>query len=77
MVREAPTDATTSDNTIGVDRVLDMAQEFPHVHFRGIDIGNIALRHWVLLKQTLTKHKLNSSSHRHSTPSAQCDVRDA
>ena len=30
--------------TLLVDRVMDMAREFPRVQFRGIDIGDIASR---------------------------------
>ena len=45
MVREAPADTTTSNNIIDIDRVLDMAREFSHVHFRGLDIGDIASLH--------------------------------
>jgi hypothetical protein len=41
LVREAPADTTTSNNIIDIDRVLDMAREFSHVYFRGIDIGDI------------------------------------
>lgn len=42
MVREAPADTTTLNN-LYIDRVIDMAREFSHVHFRGIDIGDIGL----------------------------------
>ena len=45
MVREAPADTTTSNNIIDIDRVLDMAREFSHVYFRGIDIGEIVSLH--------------------------------
>ena len=43
------------NNIIGIDRVMDMSQEFPHAHFRGIDIGDIVFHHSVPLTQPLNQ----------------------
>lgn len=78
VAREALTDATTSNNIIGVDRVMDMAREFPHVYFRGIDIGNIAC----VIAYRLNKHYSNTNlilvpiATRYPLPNVQFEIQD-